>query len=162
MHNRATELKANDNENKTQQKAYRSNMTAVDGNGSYANGEVFVYTPIHANRDEQNEDFLPNSVFSDVIRVRVDPSVTSIHASAFERRKKLAEMELCEGLVQIEDDSFAWCDQSITKINIPISLRRINDWAFHSSLRCPIYLHDGIESIGNWNRRILFLYLHQL
>jgi hypothetical protein len=60
----------------------------------------------------------------------------------------LAEVELCEGLVEIEHHSFSWCDHSITKINIPISLRRIYDCAFMSSLRCPIRLHDGIESIG--------------
>jgi hypothetical protein len=33
--------------------------------------------------------------------VRVDPSVVSIPACAFERCKKLAEVELCEGLVEI-------------------------------------------------------------
>ena len=37
----------------------------------------------------------------DVVRVRVDPFVTSIPASAFRERKKLAEVELCEGLVEI-------------------------------------------------------------
>jgi len=34
------------------------------------------------------------------------------------------------------------------KINIPTSLRRINDEAFYRSLRTPIRLNDGIESIG--------------
>jgi hypothetical protein len=33
-------------------------------------------------------------------------------------------------------------------INIPNSLRRINDWAFDESLQTTIHLHDGIESIG--------------
>ena len=41
-----------------------------------------------------------------------------------------------------------WCQHSITNIIIPNSLRRINDFAFAESLRCPIRLHDGIESIG--------------
>jgi len=41
----------------------------------------------------------------------------------------LAEVELCEGLVEIGEWSFARCDHSITKINIPNSLRRINDSA---------------------------------
>jgi hypothetical protein len=44
--------------------------------------------------------------------------------------------------------SFADCGHSITMINIPNSLRRINYGAFNGSLRCPIRLHDGIESIG--------------
>ena len=99
--------------------------------------EVFVYT---------GEGGI--AVPRDVFRARVDPSVTSIPAQAFNQRKKLAEVELCEGLVEIGDCSFDWCDHSITKINIPNSLRRIKDYAFAGSLRTPIRLHDGIESIG--------------
>jgi hypothetical protein len=99
--------------------------------------EVFIYTgPGGA------------SIPRDVIRVRVDPSVTSIPARAFFQRKKLAEVELCEGIVEIGEYSFAYCDHSITKIITPTSLRRIKGCAFWRSLRCPIRLHDGIESIG--------------
>jgi hypothetical protein len=86
----------------------------------------------------------------DAVRARVDPSITSISARAFFQRKKLAEVELCEGLVAIGVDSFARCDHSIMKIIIPNSLRRIRDKAFYCSLRCPIRLHDGIESIGEY------------
>jgi hypothetical protein len=60
----------------------------------------------------------------------------------------LAEVELCEGLVEIGDYAFYNCDHSITMLIIPNSLRRINYGAFSRSLRCPIRLHDGIESIG--------------
>jgi hypothetical protein len=42
----------------------------------------------------------------------------------------LAEVNLNEGLVEIGVWSFGWCDHSITKINIPTSLRRINEFAF--------------------------------
>jgi hypothetical protein len=97
--------------------------------------DVFVYTGLGG------ED-----VPQDVVHVRVDPSITSIPAYAFYERKKLTEVELCEGLVEIGDGAFAWC--SITKIIIPTSLRNINDEAFYNSLRCPIHLHDGVESIG--------------
>jgi hypothetical protein len=93
---------------------------------------VFIYTGAGSPRD--------------VVHVRVDASVTSIPAEAFEERKKLTEVELCEGLVEIGHYAFAWC--SISKIIIPKSLRRINNGAFMYSLRCPIRLHDGIESIG--------------
>jgi hypothetical protein len=86
----------------------------------------------------------------DVVRVRVDPSVTSIHAKAFYERTKLTKVELCEGLVDIGERSFGWCNQSITKITIPNSLRRICDFSFTYSLRTPICLHDGIESIGQY------------
>jgi hypothetical protein len=50
--------------------------------------------------------------------------------------------------VEIGELAFRWCIHSITKIHIPTSLRRINKGAFSVSLRCPIRLHDGIESIG--------------
>jgi hypothetical protein len=83
----------------------------------------------------------------DVVRVRVDPSVTSIPALAFYPRKKLAEVELCEDVVEIGSGSFADCDHSITNINIPNSLRRICDNAFKYSLKTPIHLHNGIERI---------------
>jgi hypothetical protein len=99
--------------------------------------EVFVYTGPGGERPPR-----------DVVRVRVDPSVTSIPAQAFWGRKKLTEVELNEGLLEIGERSFNDCDQSITYIVTPNSLRRINDWAFSYSLRCPIHLHDGIESIG--------------
>jgi hypothetical protein len=84
----------------------------------------------------------------DVVRVRVVPSVTSIPAFAFSGRFKLAEVELCEGLVEIGESSFMFCEHSITKINIPNSLRTIGIQAFWNSLRCPFRLHDDIESIG--------------
>ena len=89
------------------------------------------------------------AVPQDVLCVRVDPSVTSIPVDAFDQRKKLAEVELCEGLVEIGVDSFADCDHSIRKLIIPDSLRRIRNQAFTGSLLCPIRLHNGIESIGD-------------
>jgi len=100
--------------------------------------EIFVYTGEVGTAVPQD----------DVVHIRVNPSVTSIPTRAFYERKKLTEVELCEGLVEIGVDSFCWCDRSITKINIPNSLRRIRDGAFAGSLRTPIRLHDGIESIG--------------
>jgi hypothetical protein len=104
---------------------------------SAPDAEVFIYT-----------GEVGAEVPDDVVRVRVNPSVTSIHAKAFIGRKTLTEVELCEGLVEIGDRSFKRCDHSITTINIPNSLRRIRDQAFYHALRTPIHLHDGIESIG--------------
>ena len=69
-----------------------------------AGAEVFVYTGAGGAEVPYN-----------VVRVRVDPSVTSIPANAFEGRKRLAEVELCEGLVEIGNFSFRWCDHSITE-----------------------------------------------
>ena len=102
-----------------------------------ADNEVFVYTGARGERAPQN-----------VVHVRVDPSVTSIPADVFRGRNKLIEVELCEGIVEIGLQSFGWCN--ITKINIPTSLRRIDVRAFQASLRTPILLHDGIESIGEF------------
>jgi hypothetical protein len=86
----------------------------------------------------------------DVVRVRVDPSVTSVPDSAFFYHMKLTEVELCEGLIEIGKHSYGYCGNSITKINIPASLRRIYRYAFYNSLRTPICLYDGIESIGEY------------
>ena len=113
-------------------------MSAEVVGSSTTDTEVFIYTGeggLEAPRD--------------VVRVLVDPSVTSVPANAFNARKKLAEVELCEGLVEIGAWSFAHCCHSITKINMPISLRRICDAAFSHSLRTTIRLNDGIESIGD-------------
>jgi hypothetical protein len=84
-----------------------------------------------------------------VRRVLVDPSVTSsIPAEVFQRCKKLAEVELCEGLVEIGERVFQWCDHSIIKINIPNTLRRIRDSSFARTLQTPVHLHDDVENIG--------------
>jgi hypothetical protein len=108
---------------------------SADEDNDYS-AEVYVYTGPRGER-----------VPHDVVRVRVDPSVTSIPAQAFYARKGLAEVELCEGLVEIGEESFEYCGP-ITKIVIPTSLRRIRDDAFFCSLRTPIRLNDGIERIG--------------
>jgi hypothetical protein len=109
----------------------------ADNADNAAAAEVFVYMG-------PGGDVAPR----DVICLRVDPSVTSIPAHAFQGREKLTEVELCEGLVEIGGYAFRCCGLSITKINIPTSLRRIDGWAFQASLRCAIRLHDNIESIG--------------
>ena len=113
-------------------------MSATEVGSNATDTEVFVYTGEGGEIPPQN-----------VVRVRVDPSVTSIPYKAFNQRTKLAEVEPCEGVVEIGDRSFGWCDRSITKINIPNSLSRINNYAFALSLRTPICLHDDIESIGD-------------
>jgi hypothetical protein len=99
--------------------------------------EVFVYTG-------EGGASIPH----DVVRVRVDPSVTSI-PHAFSGRNKLVEVELCEGLVEIGEYAFYWCNHSIAKINFPNSLRRINDQAFYNSLRVPFVSTMALKALEN-------------
>ena len=102
------------------------------------NTDVFVYTGeggLEAPRD--------------MVRVMVDPFVTSIPANAFFQRKKLAEVQLCEGLVEIGDRSFGWCNHSITKINIHNSLRRIRDASFYASLRTTFVSTMVLRALEN-------------
>jgi hypothetical protein len=59
--------------------------------------------------------------------------------------RKLTEVELSEGLVEIGNSSFSGssfldCGNSISKINIPNSLRRINDYAFCRSLSVLLFV----------------------
>ena len=112
-------------------------MMSTDGIYENPNADVFVYRGeggVQAPRD--------------VVRLRVDPSVTSIPDQAFFYRNKLIEVELCEGLIFIGRQAFDECDVSIRMINIPTTLRWIDDFAFYRSLRTSIRLHDDIESIG--------------
>jgi len=102
-----------------------------------ADDEVFIYTGPRG-------EIVPK----DVVRVRVNQSIVSLPVDAFCGHTNLTEVELSEGLVEIGDGSFRMCNNSITKINIPTSLRRICNDAFCNSLQNPIHLHDGIESIG--------------
>lgn len=67
----------------------------------------------------------------DVVRVRVDPSVTSIPASAFFSRQKLEEVELCEGLLEVGPRAFSRC-ASLKAIKVPSSVRAIRQYAFAS------------------------------
>jgi hypothetical protein len=63
---------------------------ATTNHGNAADADVFVYTG-----DGGAE------VPDDVVRVRVDPSVTLIPYKALYQRKKLTEVELCEGVVEM-------------------------------------------------------------
>ena len=82
-----------------------------------SNTEVFVYTE-------------GISVPQDVVRVRVHPSVTVIPEGAFYERKKLEEVELCEGLLEIGKQAFFQCDL-LTKITtIPSTVTVIHESAF--------------------------------
>ena len=115
----------------------------VEGNAP--KNEVFVYTGRGGESPLQN-----------VVRALIDPSIATIPARTFYEHKKLTKLELCEGLIEIGEESFRDCELSITKINISTSLRRICEYAFMSSLRTPIRLHDAIESIerGAFRRSI--------
>ena len=79
-------------------------------------------TEVFVTRVSGGDDVPPDVV------VRIDPSVTPIPDEAFYERKKLTEVELCEGIVEIGERSFGWCGNSITKIIIPTSLQKINNW----------------------------------
>ena len=87
-----------------------------------------LYT-MSSNAADAEDVYTGNDVPRDVVHVRVDLSVTSIPCIC--GRKKLAEVELCECLVEIGAESFYNCHSSIMTINIPYSLRRIYDYAFH-------------------------------
>ena len=128
-----------------------------------SNIEVFVYT---------EGAIVPEDVYS----VRIHPSVTVIPEEAFYQRKKLEEIELCEGLLEIGKKAFLECDVLI-RITIPStvtiihecafekcrrlsyvkflqggSLREIGDYAFNHCISLKsirIRLPDSIEIIGN-------------
>ena len=113
------------------------------------NTEVFVYT---------EGAVVPD----DVVRIRVHPSVTIISEEAFYKRRKLEEVELCEGLLEVGKKAFMECDV-MRKLELYEGLLQIGDWAFYGCKSLEyittagketfpriIQLPDSIESVGNF------------
>ena len=100
-------------------------------------GGVFTYTG-------GGRDAVPRNV----VRVRVHPSITRIPAETFYEQKKLQEVELCEGLLEIGERAFYGC-HSLKKIVIPSSVKKIRGQAF-SMVQSNIRLPDVIESIARY------------
>ena len=108
----------------------------IDNNNAEADG-VFVYMGVGGPRAP-----------SDVVCIRVHPSVTIIHAGAFRHKRKLEEVELCEGLFEIGHSAFREC-HLLKRIKIPSTVTLIGDSAFRSCHRLEqIELLEGIEEIG--------------
>ena len=103
---------------------------------SSTNTDVFIYTE-------------GSVVPQDVVRVRVHPSVIRIPEHLFYEQKKLEEVELCEGLLEIGAKAFFGC-HSLKNIKIPSTVTAIGDSALGGRLQSQIRLHDGIESIGTY------------
>jgi len=85
----------------------------------------------------------------DEVCVVVDPSVTSIPDHAFFERKRLTEVELCEGIVKIGVESFPRCDHSITTIIIPNSLRRLTIVHFGILFDVPFVSTLALKALEN-------------
>jgi len=99
------------------------------------NAEIFVYT-------EGVE------VPRDVVRVRVHQSVTAIPRNAFNRRYKLEEVELCDGLLEIGEEAFKECT-ALQHINIPSNVTTIGNNAFHTCSKLQeVELCEGLQEIG--------------
>ncbi|KAL7523391.1 hypothetical protein ACHAXR_000156, partial [Thalassiosira sp. AJA248-18] len=99
--------------------------------------EVFLYTGQER-----------SAISSDVTHIRVDPSVKRIPPEAFERLKKLEEVELCEGVEDIGSRAFYRC-VSLRWITIPSTVARIRR---HTFLMCKqleeVELREGLREIG--------------
>jgi len=96
--------------------------------------EVFVYTE-------------GSVVPMDVVRVRVHPSVTVIPEEAFQARKKLEEVELNEGLLEIGLEAFSEC-KTLKKIKIPSTVIVIEESAFaECDMLEEVELSEGLLEI---------------
>jgi hypothetical protein len=87
--------------------------------------EIFVYTGIGEG----------SVVPSDVVRVRIDPSVLAIPDYAFnDELRQLQEVELHDGLREIGQQAFMNC-QALKEVQLPDGVERIGSYAFHSCIR---------------------------
>ena len=86
----------------------------------------------------------------DVIRLRVDPSIHIVPQDAVNGRTKLIELELCDGLVEIDKRAFANCT-ALTKVKIPASVTILHEGSFEycTSLK-EVELREGIEEIRDY------------
>jgi len=109
---------------------------SAEANDSASNAQhVFVYIgPISV-------------VPRDVTRVRIHPSVRIIAARALGGCVELVEVELCEGLEEIEEDAFLY-SKSLKRITLPSTVRVIGRQAFVLSGLVVMGLCEGLEEIG--------------
>ncbi|KAL7527088.1 hypothetical protein ACHAXR_004208, partial [Thalassiosira sp. AJA248-18] len=99
--------------------------------------EAFLYTG-------QERAAIPDGV----TRVRVAPSVTRIPPGLLSSRKKLEEVELCEGLEEIGEYAFSGC-LALKRIRIPSTVTRILDYAFSDCRKLEeVELSEGLLEIG--------------
>ena len=83
--------------------------------------KVFIYTGV-----ERDLTQIPKNV----IRAKIDPSVTVIPEGLFTCNLQLQEVELCEGLLEIREGAFDGCTNLATTIIIPSTVISIGDEAF--------------------------------
>ena len=87
------------------------------------------------------------AVPSDVVHVRVHPSVTIIPESAFTHHRKLEYVELCDGLLEIGMRAFCNC-MVLKRISIPSTVTRIGRWAFSGCTKLEeVDLCEGLIEI---------------
>lgn len=93
---------------------------------------------------------IADSAFKDdqIIKVELPSSIKKIGVKAFSRLKKIKEVILAEGLIEIEDEAFKDCE-NLTKINIPTTVEKIGKSAFQNcaSLQA-IELPKSIKELG--------------
>ena len=89
------------------------------------------------------------AVPDDVVRVRVHSSVTIIPENAFRGCNKLVEVELCDGLFEIEQYAFE-CT-ALKSLSIPSTVTIIHSYAFSECEKLvELELYDGLLEIGEY------------
>ena len=110
---------------------------AADGAGNPNDEDIFIYT---------TGSIVPR----DVVRCRVHPSVTTLPADVFFTCRELKEVELCEGLLEIEERAF-FCCSALKQIAIPSTVIRIGGNAFYScTILEDVELCEGLQEIGKY------------
>ena len=86
---------------------------------------------------------------NDVVRARVHPSVTVIPANAFMNcRRKLEEVELPDGLLEIGECAFHTC-RALKRMGIPSTVRKIGVGAFTDCSKLEeVELCEGLLELG--------------
>ncbi len=83
-----------------------------------------------------------------IVKVVVEEGVTNIADSAFYWCDKLQSVQLPESLLTIGERAFANCSKLVS-VNIPSNLKSISGWAFYSCYNLEsLTLNEGLQSVG--------------
>ena len=93
---------------------------------------------------------IPKSLFcnSGISSLELPNSILKIDSAAFERCKSLTSITIPEGVEEISEGAFIWCD-SLTSVYLPSTIKRIKPSVFYGcSLLSSIIIPEGIEEIS--------------
>lgn len=123
----------------------------TSGYHSYS-GEVIIPPTINYNSTQYTVTRIGDKAFdcaTELTRVIIPNSVTTIEASAFRGCKSLVSIEIGDRVTEIGNEAFSGC-YALTHITIPNSVKTLGENAFSGNNLTQITIGNGLETIGDY------------